>query len=461
MPPSMATPDKSQNRRRRKHRTTETLQDHSNGSIDKTKSDLDLPEKDVAASRTPPAVNARPVTDPSVRGQVSRSIGNLGAQKSTPNKNRNSLPNGSPQQRKLSATPRSNQRPISLTPGKQNTTPLQAYAGPTFHASPAASSLPLPRFYSKSVPNVHKTSNMQADMREAAELSSDQSEDSPTPAFAQCVGEEQRREESPLDIFFNADREQKERQRLEQHVSSSGQQFSNGSPALVRPPNHTRHSTTGSQGGLFPMELENRESAKASHEKAFSDPTTNGSVKKEPEFQQSGDAVETPQESEQRRAKTVALKKLLMSSVPTTTAPATNLCTASKNAHVATKQASAQPKHTSNPQIQQQLAAQTARQTSPCLRSYSNLRKEVPASNLPEDEPMSELPATPTPSRIRNTQNSPQEQHQSSSATQNSSSPPSSASETTVNPFKAMEDDLRRILKINNLPSASPAGVLS
>lgn len=466
MPPSMATPDKTQNRRRRKHRTTETPQDHSNGLIDEAasreiKSDLDLPEKNVAASRTSPAASARPVTDHSVPGQVSRSIGNLGPQKSTPNKNRNSLPNGSPQQRKSSATPRSNQRPISLTPGKQNTTPLQAYAGPTFHASPAASSLPLPRFYSKSVPNVLKPSNMQADLTEAAELSSDHSEDSPSPAFAQRVGEEQRRDESPLDIFFKADREQKERRRLEQHVSSSGQQFSNGSPALVRPRNHTRHSTTGSQGGLFPMELENRESAKASHEKAFSDPPTNRSVEKEPEFQQSGDAMETPQEAEQRRAKTVALKKLLMSSVSTPIAPATNLGTASKNAHVGTKQASAQPKRTSNPQIQQQLAAQTARQTSPCLRSYSNLRKEVSASNLLEDEPVSELPATPTPSRIRNTPNSPHEQHQPSSATQNSSAPPSSALETTVNPFKAMEDDLRRILKINNLSSASPAGVPS
>ncbi|KAL8647133.1 MAG: hypothetical protein Q9226_006562 [Calogaya cf. arnoldii] len=463
MPPAVA--DKPLNRRRRKHRNTDTPQHHSNGLRDQsasrqTKSDLDSSEKEMDASSTPTDANARPAADYSVPGQVSWSTGDTGGPKNTPKKNRNSLPNGSPQPPRSNGTPRSNQRPMSLTPGKQNATPVRAYAGPTFHASPAASSLPIPKFYSKSVPDVNKTSSMQAAMKEAAELSSDQSDDSPIPAFAQRVGEEQSREKSPLDIFFKADREQKEQQRLKQHVSSGNQQSPNVSPALIRPRHHSRHSTTGSQGGLFPMELENRESAKTSHEKAFSDPTTGGSIMNKPEALQSGDAMETPQQAEQRIAKSLALKKLL--SVPTITAASSSRGTTSESTRAGLKSTSLQPQQTSNTQVQIKSAAQKTRQTSPCFRSYSNLRKEVSASNLPESEPVLELPATPTPSRTRSTHKSilPQDQHQSSSARPTSSAPSATAPET-VNPFKAMEDDLRRILKMNDLSGPGSAGVLS
>ncbi|KAI4219633.1 MAG: hypothetical protein L6R36_008189 [Xanthoria steineri] len=470
MSPAVASPDKSVNRRRRKHRNTDTPQDHSSALPDEaasrqTKSDLDLPQTEMQPSSPQLPVNARPVADHTVPAQVGWPNGNPRVPKNTPKKNRNSLPNGSPQPRKSSATPRSNQRPISLTPGKSNTTPLQAYAGPTFHASPAASSLPMPKFYSKSVPDVNKSSSMQVAMKEAADLSSDQSEDSPTPTFAQRVGKEQVREESPLDIFFKADREQKERQRLEKHGSSAGQNSTHGSPALIRPRHHSRHSTTGSQGGLFPMELESREPAKTSHEKPSLDPTTGGTVNNEPEVPQSGDSMETPQQAEQRKAKTIALKKLLMSSVPTATMPA-SYCqgTASQSTNGRMEPAILQPKRASNLQMQRQIAAQTARQTSPCPRSYSNLRTEVSASNLPEDGgPVLELPATPTPSQKRriNKSTPPHTQQHSSSVTQNSPAPSSMALETTPNPFKAMEDDLRRILKMNDLSSASPAGVAS
>jgi hypothetical protein len=48
----------------------------------------------------------------------------------------------------------------SNVPNKAKATPIkmqQAYAGPTFHHSPAPSALPIPSFYSKSVPNVSTT----------------------------------------------------------------------------------------------------------------------------------------------------------------------------------------------------------------------------------------------------------------------------------------------------------------
>ncbi|KAL8674379.1 MAG: hypothetical protein Q9168_001239 [Polycauliona sp. 1 TL-2023] len=470
MSPALATPDKTLNRRRRKHRTTELSHDPSNALADEaasrqTKSDLDLPEKATEASSTPPVVNARPIADYSVPGQVSWSTTEAGPPNNTPKKNRNSLPNGSPQPRKSSNTPRSNQRPISLTPGKQNATPSRAYAGPTFHASPAASSLPMPKFYSKSVPDANKSTSMQAAMKEAAELSSDQSEDSPTPSFAQHVGDKQSREESPLDIFFKADREDRERKRLEQHASPRGPQLAKGSPALVRPLHHTRHSTTGSQGGLFPLELENQEPAKFSRDEAFSVPTTGGcgSMIKETEPSQPDDAIETPQQAEQRRAKTIALKKLLMSSVPATTAPASNQGATTKSTNAEGKPANLEVRHRSNPKIQKQFTAQTAHQRSPCLRSSSNLRKEISSSSPLEEGPVPELSATPTPSRFHNTHKStpPQSQDRSSFIAQKAPAPSSTAPEATSNPFKAMEDDLRRILKMNDLSSTSAAGVPS
>ncbi|KAL9132636.1 MAG: hypothetical protein Q9175_006193, partial [Cornicularia normoerica] len=54
----------------------------------------------------------------------------------------------------------------SVTPGRPNVTPVKAYAGPTFHASPAASSLPIPKFLSRSVPNVDKTLSLDSMMEQ-------------------------------------------------------------------------------------------------------------------------------------------------------------------------------------------------------------------------------------------------------------------------------------------------------
>ncbi|KAL8687553.1 MAG: hypothetical protein Q9224_005117 [Gallowayella concinna] len=462
MPPAPASPDKQVNRRRRKQKNTDISQHHSNGLADEvasrqTKSDLDLPVTEMESPPTLPTIDARPLQDYSVPEQVSCSTENTGQRKNTPRKNRNSLQNGSPRLQNVGSAPRPAQRPISLTPIKKNATPSRAYAGPTFHASPAASSLPMPKFYSKSVPDVNKTSSMQTAMKEAAELSSDHSEDSPTPGFAQRVGQEQAREESPLDIFFKADREQRERQRLQQRVSVGGQDLPNGTPVHDRPRHHSRHSTTGSQVGLFPMELENKEPTKVSHEKAFSDPTTGGSVVDRSEASQNVDTIETPQEAAQRRAKTIALKKLLMCSVPQTADAASSAGVASKSTAINHDPPGLQPKIAPNPQVHRQIAAQTARQLSPCLRPSSSLRREVSASTLPENEHIPELPATPTPLRTRNAHKSapPQAQQHPSFDAQVSAAQSSPGLQTAVSPFKNMEDDLRRILKMNDVPSST------
>ena len=110
------------------------------------------------------------------------------------------------------STPRFDQRSSSMTPTPKNATPSQAYAGPTFHASPAASALPMPRFFSKSVPSVEKTSTLKNMMEnETQETSSDPSPGSSPSTSLRESQKHHVREETPLDIFFQADRAEKAR----------------------------------------------------------------------------------------------------------------------------------------------------------------------------------------------------------------------------------------------------------
>lgn len=64
----------------------------------------------------------------------------------TPWRNRDSSP---PVQSNMNETPGRN--PKLPTPSRSSATPSQAYAGPLFHASPAASALPIPKWFSKTV----------------------------------------------------------------------------------------------------------------------------------------------------------------------------------------------------------------------------------------------------------------------------------------------------------------------
>ncbi|KAM0719023.1 hypothetical protein Q7P37_004928 [Cladosporium fusiforme] len=104
-------------------------------------------------------------------------------------------------------------RPVSVggpmlpgTPAKE-----RAYAQSTFQASPAASSLPVPKFFgSKSVPNAHAPSSLQARMD--GEKTPEQPEDSsPEPDVVSPAKLPHGRNETPLDVFFMADKAEKER----------------------------------------------------------------------------------------------------------------------------------------------------------------------------------------------------------------------------------------------------------
>lgn len=93
-----------------------------------------------------------------------------------------------------------------MTPAKQ------AYAGPTFHASPAPSSLPIPKFFSRSVPRGASQTLPQAHLGTSPTPQS--MPPSPGPADDSLIPQPPiQREQSPLDLFFNAHRAEQARQK--------------------------------------------------------------------------------------------------------------------------------------------------------------------------------------------------------------------------------------------------------
>lgn len=169
-------------------------------------------------------------------------------------------------------------RPIS-TPA------TAAYAGPTFHASPAPSALPIPSFYSKSVPESPGMKALKAQREREASISSNG--DSPTPPTALALADQTKREESPLDFFFKADREEKARARSSSSFRESGSESGPFPPPLGSPhsaqttpaPGSQRrsgqaHFAGGSSSAMFAMELDGNNSPGKPYGPAFSTPYT-------------------------------------------------------------------------------------------------------------------------------------------------------------------------------------------
>ncbi|KAF2457151.1 hypothetical protein BDY21DRAFT_364068 [Lineolata rhizophorae] len=149
----------------------------------------------------------------------------------------------------------------TLTPAKQ-----QAYAGPTFHASPAPSALPVPKFFSKSVPGDSTESPMQARLENDQEKSPPESSSSSSSSNEQPSCEVRAKEESPLDFFFKADREEKAKKQNNNAATPESRPANrlppNSEPALgVSTPNsyprhHSRHPSSASGKEVFMLELD-------------------------------------------------------------------------------------------------------------------------------------------------------------------------------------------------------------
>ncbi|KAF9695086.1 hypothetical protein EKO04_007105 [Ascochyta lentis] len=92
-------------------------------------------------------------------------------------------------------------------PNRTSATPLKnqgAYAGPTFHASPAPSALPIPKFLSKSVP-AKTAPGPPTPPPDNSSDSADSLSPSPSPSRAP-IAIPPRQDDSPLDMLFKADK---------------------------------------------------------------------------------------------------------------------------------------------------------------------------------------------------------------------------------------------------------------
>ena len=210
-------------------------------------------------------------------------------------------------------------------PGQPRATPMkQAYAGPTFHASPAPSALPIPSFFSKSVPEAKKTDGLQARLDQESPGEKSSSEDGQTTpsksAVSRVTAREANREASPLDFLFDAARQAKSRgpasgsetpqaksvrlpasepHHQPQQVSSQHESFRH----------HARHPTDPSMREMFSLEAEAPPSPSNPIGPAFSTPYQDRMSafrsQKNPHAPPSG-------EFEKDKAKVAALKSLLL-----------------------------------------------------------------------------------------------------------------------------------------------------
>lgn len=401
----------------------------------------------------------------------------------------------------LNSTPQTKNNRKSQTPGRSNATPSQAYAGPTFHASPAPSSLPMPKFLSKSVPEVNKVAGLSARLEnETSEgaLSPESSEGSPMREKAERV-QQHIGEESPLDIFFKADREEKARARqtnlrsplLDEvkvdHLSTAvGATSESLSPLLDHTRHHSRHPTNGSANGLFPMELEEEKTISPATQSTR--PTLPTDLRRA--ISAPSDIITEPgrDEAAKRNASSLALKKLLLTPQPQRPVSESKsippgegrkrhtLPIKESSGPFASSQAPpeirilSRKQPASLPQLQKQFGSTPASGSSPRPRPpSSNLRQELSAPQTPVQSELPELPATPTPSHNSRVLAPPTPQSLHNAAQDNTfpSSCPTvsqgvgSLSVQDTNDVLRMEEELRRVLKMTVLGSEGATGVRS
>lgn len=181
---------------------------------------------------------------------------------------------------------------------KAKATPMKspAYAGSAFQQSPAASALPLPSFYSKSLPIVSSL----PPQPETSESASSQSsstvpiDDSPS-----------KRESTPCDFLFEAARQARATPRAESPATRSGNlSVQNGSPA-------SRSPAPREGDPMFPFELEGG-GIPGEDGSAFATPYKDRieAVRSTKSTSSGGKSMD----ENERKAKSDALKKLLMKS---------------------------------------------------------------------------------------------------------------------------------------------------
>lgn len=338
-----------------------------------------------------------------------------------------------------------------------NTPSNAVYAGATFHASPAPSALPIPSFYSKSVPESPGIKALKA----AKEADLGQPRSSLTPPAAPSSGRRFQREESPLDLFFKADREEKAR--AQSAGSGSATVAGNASGPFQPPPrsaldaqtpptqnnqNRARqgHASKPSGSGIFSMDLDGPYNPSTPIGPAFSTPYS--------ERINAAKSTSTSNRANSQQAldRSEALKAYLFSGDTTLPPPATSAGAARSSP--LTPASSSHPHQNTYPPVHNGnvtngIFKNTAR--------ASGLRQQVTPTKTPDRS--IHYPNSGTPSRNYG-QSTPFDSNNSTGqGFSHTTSPPAlpsyGASPTNgSSDLQGMEDSLRRILKLD--PAKSP-----
>ncbi|EHA22453.1 hypothetical protein ASPNIDRAFT_45220 [Aspergillus niger ATCC 1015] len=183
------------------------------------------------------------------------------------------------------------------------------YAGPTFHASPAPSALPIPSFFSKSLPESDLAPALESDgdhLDAEPDLENTPSKPKSRPQF-----QEEERQSTPLDFLFRA--------AVEARNPQQQQQRSPEASSRVRSPQtdsktlqHRRPN--GTANGLFRLEMESPEFQHSQIGPSFAT-----SYKDRMNALRSASSPSPPVcdfDEQEKRAKTEALKTLLLNPRP-------------------------------------------------------------------------------------------------------------------------------------------------
>ncbi|PGH23204.1 hypothetical protein AJ80_02734 [Polytolypa hystricis UAMH7299] len=182
------------------------------------------------------------------------------------------------------------------------------YAGPTFHASPAPSALPIPTFFSKSVPDsdLGKPDDLEDDASPEASLQ----DSTPTKAKTYPLqSQDAEGTSSPLDFLFKAARNARLAQSGEPD-RRSGQSSPSRSDTKLHP---VSPPPEGPPGSMFPLELDSSDTQNLAIGPSFATP-----YKDRMNALRSASTPSTPSDmaDDHRRAKTEALKDLLLNPRP-------------------------------------------------------------------------------------------------------------------------------------------------
>ncbi|EOA89284.1 uncharacterized protein SETTUDRAFT_147665 [Exserohilum turcica Et28A] len=142
----------------------------------------------------------------------------------------------------------SESEPVPINPSATPVKIQAAYAGPTFHASPAPSALPIPKFLSRSVPaktRVGPPTPPPEDSSDSGSLSPSASPSRAPVAAPPC------HQQSPLDLLFRADAA--ERASNQHGAPPQHNPFISSNPARSH---HLKHDSYHSLSSIFPIELD-------------------------------------------------------------------------------------------------------------------------------------------------------------------------------------------------------------